>query len=349
MARTGVTFLDVSKAAQAVKERGNEPTVDRVRERLGTGSKSTIGPLLKRWREEKGEAVDAGGLPSDLVEVIRSLHERLQSNADERVDQVKSELQSTIDELQQRLGQNQASLGQTKADKLSLESELHKVRADNDSLKKEMEDLRLKASKTESQRDEAWSRIAELKYSLDEQKEENRALRENYEHYQQKTAEVRQQERDEYRLAAQHHLSQIQQLLEQATKSETRYMELQSEHRTLRNDYETQRTDLQSNIERFAKFKADMEALALRLKESVSERDALHQQREAAQDRTASLASELSAARENAKHLQQLLDRAHQMLHSANQRIEEVVDENRLIRQEKAVFQGQLKQLQASL
>ncbi|WP_367808690.1 DNA-binding protein, partial [Alteromonas macleodii] len=41
MARAGVTYHDVAKAAEAIKSRHQEPTVDRVREHLGTGSKST--------------------------------------------------------------------------------------------------------------------------------------------------------------------------------------------------------------------------------------------------------------------------------------------------------------------
>lgn len=58
MARAGVTYHDVVKAAEAIKSQRQEPTVDRVREHLGTGSKSTIAPLLKRWRSDNGEAAD---------------------------------------------------------------------------------------------------------------------------------------------------------------------------------------------------------------------------------------------------------------------------------------------------
>lgn len=55
MARAGVTYHLVAKAAATIKTQGQEPTVDRVREYLGTGSKSTIAPLLKRenWQGRK--------------------------------------------------------------------------------------------------------------------------------------------------------------------------------------------------------------------------------------------------------------------------------------------------------
>lgn len=55
MARAGVTYHDVAKAAATIKTQGQEPTVDRVREHLGTGSKSTIAPAaealaIRKWR-----------------------------------------------------------------------------------------------------------------------------------------------------------------------------------------------------------------------------------------------------------------------------------------------------------
>lgn len=40
MARAGVTYHDIVKAAEAISTHGQEPTVDRVREHLGTGSKA---------------------------------------------------------------------------------------------------------------------------------------------------------------------------------------------------------------------------------------------------------------------------------------------------------------------
>jgi len=93
MARAGVTYHDVAKAAEAIKSQRQEPTVDRVREHLGTGSKSTIAPLLKRWRSDNGEAADIGGLPNDLIEVVKSLHERVQQMADHRIEQARQEFE----------------------------------------------------------------------------------------------------------------------------------------------------------------------------------------------------------------------------------------------------------------
>ena len=78
MARTGVTYFDISKAAETIVERGETPTVDKVRAQLGTGSKSTIAPLLKRWRTDSGIIIEPqSGLPSDLLEAVKSLFDRI--------------------------------------------------------------------------------------------------------------------------------------------------------------------------------------------------------------------------------------------------------------------------------
>ena len=49
MARTGVTFADVSAAADQLLHAGERPSTERVRVALGRGSPNTIGPLLEQW------------------------------------------------------------------------------------------------------------------------------------------------------------------------------------------------------------------------------------------------------------------------------------------------------------
>ncbi|MDO8774232.1 MAG: DNA-binding protein, partial [Burkholderiaceae bacterium] len=50
MARAGILYSDVAKAASQLADSGKSPTVDTVRDAMGnTGSKSTIAPMLKRW------------------------------------------------------------------------------------------------------------------------------------------------------------------------------------------------------------------------------------------------------------------------------------------------------------
>ena len=67
MARAGILFSQVVKAATQLAAAGTNPTVDTVRAALGdTGSKGTIAPMLKQWKaQHQGETAAAGaGLPA---------------------------------------------------------------------------------------------------------------------------------------------------------------------------------------------------------------------------------------------------------------------------------------------
>jgi len=127
MARAGVTYHDVAKAAEVIKNQRQEPTVDRVREQLGTGSKSTIAPLLKRWRSDNGEAADVSGLPNDLVEVVKSLYERVQQMGDHRIEQARDEFKASNDELRKELTEARNTIAQLTARQQDLNNQLSRV------------------------------------------------------------------------------------------------------------------------------------------------------------------------------------------------------------------------------
>jgi hypothetical protein len=51
MARAGILYSDVARAATELAAKGEAATVDNVRKMMGdTGSKSTIAPMLKRGK-----------------------------------------------------------------------------------------------------------------------------------------------------------------------------------------------------------------------------------------------------------------------------------------------------------
>lgn len=84
MARHGITYTAVAAAASQLAAAGGVPTIDNVRAALGhTGSKSTIGPLLRRWREaHDGQVMEANtGLPVELLHGVKAVYENLRQAA----------------------------------------------------------------------------------------------------------------------------------------------------------------------------------------------------------------------------------------------------------------------------
>lgn len=108
MARSGVLYVHVAQAAAQLVAAGHNPTIDRIRAALGgTGSKSTLAPLLKRWKAAHlGTLAQAElGLPAELVLAVKGVYEKVQAEAALQVEQAEQLHQATTAALQEQLQQ----------------------------------------------------------------------------------------------------------------------------------------------------------------------------------------------------------------------------------------------------
>ena len=349
MARAGVTYHDIAKAAEAIKHQHQEPTVDRVREHLGTGSKSTIAPLLKRWRSDSGEAADISGLPNDLVEVVKSLHERVQQLADHRIEQARQEFKASNDELRKELTKASNTIAQLNARQQDLENQIERQNKEKGEIEKSLEDARISLVKAESQRNEAVARTAELKESVAELKQENKDIREHFEHYQQCIAEDRQQEREQFRTVTQGLKDQVRELQHRLTQAESKASELfdtnaqlQSNVGKLEQANVTLSRELNGKIE-------DIQELERNLEDALTKyRDFQHKNEQLVENVAVITAQKADVSKELAV-LSHALETTKTDLKATQDKVTYLTDENKVILQEKAVIQGQLKQLQGSL
>jgi hypothetical protein len=139
-ARGGVTFDDVSQAADALFRARERPTVERVRAKIGGGSPNTIGPLLDQWWSTAAARLEAGPaafhrLPESVAHICEALW--LQALAEGRryaaseqhsagrklaTDQEQLELRSHV--LTLREGELESRLRDRERDKAALEEQL---------------------------------------------------------------------------------------------------------------------------------------------------------------------------------------------------------------------------------
>ncbi len=112
MGRAGVTLFDIENAIQQLQGRGKAPTVDNIRELLGTGSKSTIIQHLKSWKSKNTEA--QGKLPGELLSLVTGLWERLNQQADQRIIDIETSSNSQLQEVKQNLYQTQSDYNELK-------------------------------------------------------------------------------------------------------------------------------------------------------------------------------------------------------------------------------------------
>ncbi|MCI0654422.1 MAG: DNA-binding protein [Methylococcaceae bacterium] len=75
MARAGITEQQVFEAAQGLLQEGQTVSVSAVRERLGSGSYSTINAHLTKWREDNNnrKPSDIPDIPSSVENALRHI------------------------------------------------------------------------------------------------------------------------------------------------------------------------------------------------------------------------------------------------------------------------------------
>jgi len=73
MARTGIEEKDVFEAAHRLVEAGEVPTLQAIREKLGTGSFATISAHLKKWREQKIQESPLPEPPEALAAALKQI------------------------------------------------------------------------------------------------------------------------------------------------------------------------------------------------------------------------------------------------------------------------------------
>ena len=349
MARAGVTYNDITKAAESIKSRGQEPTVDRVREHLGTGSKSTIAPLLKRWRSSNGDPASIEGLPNDLVEVVKSLHDRVQQMAEHKVELARTEFNSITEGLQQELTEARNSITQLTSQQKEQEQQLQTAQEHNQALSQSLEESRIDAAKYEFQRDETKVRVTELKTTIEELRQESRDVRDHFEHYQQRTAEDRQQERDQFRLSNQQLQTQTQRLTEQLSKAEAQISAQIKERAADLNIIEDLSAKLRSSQQQEATKDKEFDVLNDKYQAEAKKNNKLEGQIDELQQRLNSLIGLHSVADKEVEVLKHSLEQIEMELQETKDKNTLLTDENKVILQEKAVLQGQFKQLQSSL
>ncbi len=201
MARAGILYSQVARAAAQLAADGKNPTVDSVREALGgTGSKSTIAPMLKRWKSEHQETVAEAelGLPAELVHAVKDVYDKLQTSVTRQIASARESHQQEQEAMAERLKQAAATNQALRDAKDHLDQELAQLKGDLEHLQRDHHAtiVALTAAQTENAglQQRLADRVSEV-HSLTQQLTQSRA---QFEHYQETTARQRTEERQAF-------------------------------------------------------------------------------------------------------------------------------------------------------
>jgi chromosome segregation ATPase len=327
MGRTGILYSQVAKAAAELVTNGKNPTVDTVRDALGgTGSKSTIGPMLKRWKAEHQEQVQAQdvGLPANLLQAVQGLYEQLQREAEEKIEAIRTAAEAEKQSYETQLEVARELTAALAHERDELKGLLAGEKTACTRLENTLHQLQLTHTKAETTIVGLNQRLADRQSEIDGLHRQLDQARAQFEHYQeamaiQRTEERQQTEQSRRRLenelvearqtAAIHQAAIEQRELEMAhlaqdkdriaadcASLQTVYIELQAEH-------QLQEQQIQATAVLRAELNAQVEALSGALAQTKSELAIQSTEKSQLQQRIATLDAKVQSLRDENKTL----------------------------------------------
>ena len=201
MARLGISYDDVAAAAASLHIAQKSITVDSIREALGsTGSKSTIAPLLKRWRtlqQNAGEALPSS-LPPALLQAVTAINTQVQADADARIAALTTTHEETVTELRTRLHEADTLIEKQAAESENLKGQLAEFKTHSETLQSHISDLKIAIVKVEAESEGLTLRLAGSSQHIQQLEDQLDKARAQFDHYQNITAAQRKEERNDF-------------------------------------------------------------------------------------------------------------------------------------------------------
>lgn len=343
MGRNGVTFHDIAETVPKLIEQRKTPSIDNIREYLGTGSKSTIAKLLREWKAQQGlRPEDDSHLPPDLTELVKLLWDRVRQKADTQIKNERQEFEAKIAETQQHYHQENRLHKDLQYKHHALEEQLHQQIEEN-------KQLRATLIIEQQEKIKLTERVASFEARRQENIAENERLhqllkhaQDSLEHYQTATQQVRQE----------------QSLLieKQRSEYEQKLIQWQTQAQTAANEKSIIGRHYQQLHQAHEALEKAHNVLVLQQSPLKMAHDQLQQEHEKLSQQTQQQAQQLEAKQHTIIELQVTLKTdankiagLEETLQKANDKVDTLRHELQFVSQEKANLEGQFKQLQTML
>lgn len=337
MGRIGITYLEVSKAIASIQGKQQVPTVDRIRDILGTGSRSTISKYLREWKEKNQLLpTDELGMPVELLQMVKSLWAMLKEKSDNELEQARTEIKAESIELSK-------SLQTEKQQTAILQKEVHQLEEINSELNQQVQILQKSQQDANTEIQRLNERISVMKENKEAQVTEQKRLHDlinhlqnNLSHYQESSQKLRQEQSimlDKQRQDHEHKLSQLQNMLSEANKQASI-----NEHK-----FNQSNTELEKITPKYTKLKIEFANIQKTNEQITFELSLLKDDHKALkaehhqQLRTMTIIEEkLRNEKESSSHVKHELEQSHD-------KIEKLRSDYQFMAQEKAKLEGFLQ------
>jgi septal ring factor EnvC (AmiA/AmiB activator) len=252
MARSGITQAQVNEAADALLRGGERPTIERVRQALGTGSPNTLVRLLEEWWSDLGRRLDAQAtrltLPDAPEAVVAAASQLWLAAVEHAQDLARTALAEDVAVLaseraamEERERQSGAELAAANAAtqkalefQANAETRLTDLDRLNHSLSRQRDDLQTQRDAAIAERDVVTSRLAEAHGTHEQAKREAVAERQTLE--------------AQFRASENRWLQEVDRARQDASKTQTRLDHLETRYVKAMSELEARVAELQAGL-----------------------------------------------------------------------------------------------------
>ncbi len=326
MARPGVTYYDIANAASLILESGENPTIDKVRQKLGSGSNSTIANHLKKWKEENmptTSMVANTTIPASLLSQIQSLWDHLKEEASKNIEHTQNELvaQQNISAKQNdeidSLNSNYQKLLTQHNDQLRLIERYKSDQAD------QMNKINLLEARVEAEK----KRVKDKEIVIDDLKVQLTNLHDNFEHFQKASIEQRHKESLEHAATINGKDQEIQRLLaltQQEQQNNQSLMieqeKLQSQSQQLRLENRQQKDRVTDVVDKNSQLKNQIDSLSEETRKLYLALEKTKENKNAVESTNQILENRLADSKEKIETLNARLDKQDEKMERMNQK-----------------------------
>jgi len=303
MARGGVNKAVVQMARTALLTRGEHPSIDAVRIEMGnTGSKTTIHRYLKELDESDSRSntpqVEIG---DELTELVSRLAQRLNEQAQERIEQAQALFTSRQDELLQELAAAQHLLSELQGQFTAQSDDLSAKNAALDTLHQSLQTEQNTTARLFQANQDLELRLQDKEGHIRSLEEKHLHARDALEHYRNSIKEQREQEQ-------RRHEGQLQQIQMELRLAQQGAMVRQDEITQLNRDNERLLAETRSTLR-------ELNMHQDQLNKAVSQTANLSEQYQHSHTQCALLQERLNAAQNESNLLKQTLSEQQQSNH----------------------------------
>jgi len=351
MARTGVTYYDVEKAAVQLNQQGSTPTVDAVRTILGTGSKSTIAPLLKEWKAKQTGTMNAEqtGLPSELFTSVKNLYNGIQQLASEQIETIQNQAKTEVETAKTEALKAQKNNSNLQSQLTEYEAFIEKLKQGNESLQTGLQEEQQAHIKASTQQEAIQQRLEDRNQEIKRLNKQLDQAQQNLDHYRDTSLKQSNQERADFE---RQHLNLEQALKQSQQENQTLCQNL----RHAENDYAKLEVkhdqDLVTNkilIDQTQQQSEEMRKAQEQLADFKSRYEAAHQANIKSELKTQALEKQVVQLEKLIAVAQDKIQTLTTSSNKAEDKIEALRSDYSILQKEKAIIEGQFKQLQHSL